>query len=306
MAEQHFQPIQQSQAVGEEAAEDVEHEIAQIVQQPLLNNTTQPLTVSQPFVPAASELSLPVVRQEQDPPQGVPIVEARQEAVIRPTKKQRRRYDNNYKAGVLEHLKNSGLKLPAIAKEYGIAENTLREWTKVSTVQAIENARLKRGGSLKANMYDPMYRLTDSLMTFFSANEKQPPGSRVPTTTKLIVSKALEARKKLLELDSIQPFLTTKEKKALEAFTGSDSWAKKFAKRHNLKMSGTRIRELGEGEIKNFSSKIHDMGQRLKVAGPPFDEIAHLLFRAEEKLEEARNRGHTASLWKKNYAEREM
>lgn len=79
-------------------------------------------------------------------------------------------------------------------------------------------------------------------MAFFAANEKQPPGVRQPTTTKLIVAKGLEARKKLLELHEIQPFLDPKERKALENFTGSDSWAKKFAKRHNLKMSGARVR----------------------------------------------------------------
>jgi hypothetical protein len=113
----------------------------------------------------------------------------------------------------------------------------------VSVVQSIENARHNHGGTLKANMHaNPMHRLAESLMACFAANEKQPPGIRQPTTTKLIVAKGLEARKKLLELHEIQPFLDPKEKKALENFTGSDSWAKKFAKRHNLKMSGARVR----------------------------------------------------------------
>ena len=69
-----------------------------------------------------------------------------------PAKKQRRRYDNNFKACVLEHLKVSNAKLSVVAKQYGIPENTLREWTKVSVVQSIEAARLKSNGTLKANV----------------------------------------------------------------------------------------------------------------------------------------------------------
>lgn len=69
-----------------------------------------------------------------------------------PAKKQRRRYDNNFKACVLDHLKGSNAKLSVVAKQYGIPENTLREWTKVSVVQSIEAARLKSNGTLKANV----------------------------------------------------------------------------------------------------------------------------------------------------------
>ncbi len=170
------------------------------------------------------------------------------------SKKQRRRYDNNFKAEVLEHLKMPGAKLPQIAKNFGIPENTLREWTKVSVVQSIEEARTKHGGGLKANMFDPMHRLTESLMVFFDRNDRQPPHLKQPVTTKLVVAKGLEARNNLLELNEIQPFLDPKEKKALESFTGSDSWAKKFAKRHDLKMTGARVKELGDDDVRNFRS----------------------------------------------------
>jgi hypothetical protein len=50
------------------------------------------------------------------------------------SKKPRRRYDNNFKAEVLEHLQTPGAKLPAIAKQFNIPDNTLREWTKVRIV----------------------------------------------------------------------------------------------------------------------------------------------------------------------------
>eukprot|EP00980_Cylindrotheca_fusiformis_P001714 scaffold388_cov114-Cylindrotheca_fusiformis.AAC.23 len=199
--------------------------------------------------------------------------------------KKRRRYNNNFKATVLDHLKTSGAKLPAVAKHFDIPENTLREWTKVTVVQSIESARLNHGGTLKANMQvNPMHRLAESLMVFFNSNEKQPPGLRQPTTTKLIVSKGLEARKKLLELHEIQPFLDDKEKKALENFTGSDSWAKKFARRHNLKMSGARVKELAENDAKAYYDQIRQIAQRMKQAGPGYEDVATLLFQAGDKL----------------------
>lgn len=139
-----------------------------------------------------------------------------------------------------------------MAKNFGIPENTIREWTKVSVVQSIESARQKHGGGLKANIYDPMHRLTESLLVFFDRNDRQPPHLKQPVTTKLVVAKGLEARNNLLELNEIQPFLDPKEKRNLEQFTGSDSWAKKFAKRHNLKMTGARVKELEDEEVRNF------------------------------------------------------
>ena len=168
------------------------------------------------------------------------------------SKKQRRRYDNNFKAEILEHLKIPGTKLPQVAKNFGIPENTLREWTKVAVVQSIEAARAKHGGGLKANIFDPMHRLTESLMVFFDRNDRQPQHLKQPVTTKLVVAKGLEARNNLLELNEIQPFLDSKEKRALEQFTGSDSWAKKFAKRHDLKMTGARVKELEDEDVRNF------------------------------------------------------
>ena len=101
----------------------------------------------------------------------------------------RRRYDNNFKAEVLDHLKGPHTKLSDVARRYGIPENTLREWTKADVVKAIENARSKNSGQLKANMYDPMKRLTETLMVFFDHNRRQPEHLRQSITTKLIVAK---------------------------------------------------------------------------------------------------------------------
>ena len=101
-------------------------------------------------------------------------------------------------------------------------------------------------------MFDPMHRLTESLLVFFDRNERQPPHLKQPVTTKLVVAKGMEARNNLLELNEIQPFLEPKEKRALQIFSGSDSWAKKFARRHDLKMTGTRVKDLGDDDVRNF------------------------------------------------------
>ncbi|KAG7360142.1 hypothetical protein IV203_035241 [Nitzschia inconspicua] len=203
------------------------------------------------------------------------------------SKKPRRRYDNDFKSEVLQHLKIPGVKLPTVAKKFKIPENTLREWTKVSAVRAIEVARATNSGQLKANMYDPMHRLASSLKIFFEDNERRPQHLRQPVTTKIIVAKGLEAKQNLLELDRVQPMLDPKERRALEHFTGSDSWAKKFAKRHQLKLTGSRIKELSEEEIRGYHSSLIQMAARIKQAGPRFEEAANLIRQAGEKLQRA-------------------
>ena len=109
--------------------------------------------------------------------------------IVRAKKPRRRRYDNNFKAEVLNHLKGPHTKLSDVARRYGIPENTLREWTKLDVVRAIQTARSKNSGQLKANMYDPMKRLTETLMVFFEHNRRQPDQFRQSITTKLIVAK---------------------------------------------------------------------------------------------------------------------
>jgi hypothetical protein len=67
-------------------------------------------------VTAASELSLPTPH-EQGAGIDVPLAQLphpilpQPEDVARPAKKSRRRYNNDFKAGVLNHLKISGLKV---------------------------------------------------------------------------------------------------------------------------------------------------------------------------------------------------
>jgi hypothetical protein len=103
-----------------------------------------------------------------------------------------------------------------------------------------------------------------------------------------ILKKGLEAKTNLLELHRVQPILDPKEIKAFENFTGSDSWAKKFARRHQLKMTGTRIKELSEEELKEFHSSLTTMAARIKQAGPRFEDVANTLRQAGEKLLRAR------------------
>ena len=142
-------------------------------------------------------------------------------------------------------------------------------------------------------MFDPMHRLAESVLHFFAENEKQPAGVKQAVTTKLIVAKGMEARKRLLELHEVSAFLEPREKKALEIFTGSDSWAKKFSKRHNLKLSGARAKDLREGNVRAYSEQINQMVARFKQAGSAYKEVALLLAQAGEKLETVGNIRHT-------------
>ena len=88
----------------------------------------------------------------------------------------------------------------------------------------------------------------------------------------------------MLQRHSTQPFLHDKEQKALESFTGSDSWAKKFAKRRDLKLTGARIKELSETDINRFHQTLKEMSNRVKQAGPSYEDAATLMRQAAEQL----------------------
>jgi len=136
----------------------------------------------------------------------------------------------------------------------------------------------------QANVYDPMRRLTETLISFFEHNKRQPKYLRQSITTKLVVAKGIEARNKLLKRHETHPYLDPKEKKALETFTGSDSWAKKFARRCDLKMTGARVKELSEEEINEYHKSLKKMDTRVRQAGICYEEVANLLRQSAEKL----------------------
>ena len=98
------------------------------------------------------------------------------------------------------------------------------------------------------------------------------------------MTQGLEARNTLLQRHANHPFLDPKEIKALENFSGSDSWAKKFAKRRNLKMTGARIKELSEEDVNQYHQSLKQMSNRIKQAGPGYEDAAMLIRQAAEKL----------------------
>ena len=66
------------------------------------------------------------------------------------------------------------------------------------------------------------------------------------------------------------------------------SWAKKFAKRHDLKMTGARVKELGDEDVRTYSVQLRQMASRVKQAGPAYEEVSTMLRQAAEKLVAAR------------------
>ena len=99
-----------------------------------------------------------------------------------------------------------------------------------------------------------------------------------------IETQGLEAKVNLLGRHGTYPFLDEKEKQALESFSSSDSWAKKFAKRRDLKMTGARVKELSEEDVNEYHQSLKQMATRVKQAGPGYEEVAMLIRQAAEKL----------------------
>ncbi|VEU33361.1 unnamed protein product [Pseudo-nitzschia multistriata] len=202
--------------------------------------------------------------------------------------RRRRRYNNDFKAEVLGHLGETRGTVSGAARRYGLPENTVREWTRSGVAGAIDRARAAttEGGGLKANVRkDPMRKLKEELVGFFEYNKGLPEEHRQRVSTKLVAAKGLEVRNNLLRIHETNPlFLDEKELKALEAFRGSDSWAKKFAKRQNLRMTGARVRGLSEEDVAGYHRSLKQISVRVGQAGPGFEEAAALIQRAAEKL----------------------
>ena len=53
-------------------------------------------------------------------------------------------------------------------------------------------------------------------------------------------------------------------------------------------MTGARVKDLEEEDVRRFSTELRHMASRVKQAGPGYEEVASLLRQAGEKLVAAR------------------
>lgn len=157
------------------------------------------------------------------------------EAETRPKKKRRQRYSNETKIQVilaLETRPNGSLN--DVAKEFKVAAGTVRGWREEADKiqkQAIENRRV----GAKANpSRDPLRKIWEAILNLFEKNSRLPPPQRLEVNVAVVRTIGKQARDVLLEAHAKKPFLSPSEVTNMEKFKASETWARKWARDHQV------------------------------------------------------------------------
>ena len=152
-----------------------------------------------------------------------------------PKKKRRQRYSNETKIQVILALETRpNASLNDVSKEFNVAPGTVRGWREEADKiqkQAMENRRV----GAKANpSRDPLRRVWDAILSLFEKNSRLPQQQRLEVNVAVVRTIGKQARDILLEAHPKQPFLNSVEKLNMEKFKASETWARKWARDHQV------------------------------------------------------------------------
>jgi transposase-like protein len=152
-----------------------------------------------------------------------------------PTKKTRQRYSNETKIQVILALETrKGRSLNDIAKEFNVAAGTVRGWRDEADKiqkQAMEN---RRAGAKANPSRDPLKRIWGAILVLFEKNSQLPQSQRLEVNVAVVRTIGTQARDTLLAAHRNSPFLTPTEVASMEKFKASETWARKWAKDHQI------------------------------------------------------------------------
>jgi len=152
-------------------------------------------------------------------------------------KRKRQRYSNETKIQVILALETRpDSSLIDIAKEFGIAAGTIRGWREESDKiqkQATEN---RRAGAKANPSKDPLKRIWDAILRLFELNYRLPATHHKLEFNVAVVKKmGLAARNLLLEEYKVNSnLLSQTEYCSIERFKASETWARKWARDHQV------------------------------------------------------------------------
>lgn len=152
-----------------------------------------------------------------------------------PKKKRRQRYSNETKIQVILALETRpNASLNDVAKEFNVAPGTVRGWREEADKiqkQAMENRRV----GAKANpSRDPLRRVWDAILSLFEKNSRLPQQQRLEVNVAVVRTIGKQARDVLLEAHEKKPFLTPTELQNIDKFKASETWARKWARDHQV------------------------------------------------------------------------
>lgn len=152
-----------------------------------------------------------------------------------PQKRRRQRYSNETKIQVILALESrQGRSLNDIAREYNVASGTVRGWR--DEADKIQKAAMEsRRVGAKANpSRDPLKRIWNAILGLFEKNSLLPDSQQLEVNVAVVRTIGTQARDSLLAAHTRHPFLTETEVQAMEKFKGSETWARKWAKDHQV------------------------------------------------------------------------
>jgi transposase-like protein len=155
----------------------------------------------------------------------------------RKTKQRRQRYSNETKIQVILALESRpDASLNDVAKEFGVAPGTVRGWREEADKiqkQATEN---RRSGAKANPSRDPLKRIWDSILRLFELNSRLPTDQRLDVNVAVVRAIGKQARDDLLAANerSGHTLLSETEKSSMEKFKSSETWARKWARDHEV------------------------------------------------------------------------
>mmetsp|Transcript_21061 Transcript_21061/g.32148 ORF Transcript_21061/g.32148 Transcript_21061/m.32148 type:complete len:964 (+) Transcript_21061:75-2966(+) len=182
-----------------------------------------------------------------------------------PKKKRRQRYSNETKIQVILALETRpNVSLNEVAKEFNVAAGTVRGWREEADKiqkQAMENRRV----GAKANpSRDPLRRIWDAILSLFERNSRLPVAQRLEVNVAVVRTIGKQARDILLEEHEKRPFLNPTELTNMEKFKASETWARKWARDHQVISSKAE----SASEVEAASSRLTEL-QKIVGEYPP-------------------------------------
>lgn len=187
------------------------------------------------------------------------------------SKKRRQRYSNETKIQVILALETRpNARLNEVAKEFGVASGTVRGWREEADKiqkQAMENRRV----GAKANpSKDPLKRIWDAILTLFELNSRLPPHQRLDVNVAVVRTIGMQARDVLLEEygrrggdgggGGAKMLLTPTELGNMDKFKASETWARKWARDHQV-ISSKPVANPAEAAQDRFAELQHIVAQ---------------------------------------------
>jgi hypothetical protein len=124
--------------------------------------------------------------------------------------------------------------LTQIAKQFGVPPGTVRGWREeADKIHKAANEHRRAGA--KANpSKDPLQRIWNAILDLFEKNSRLPVGERLQVNVEVVRTIGRQARDSLLKANERLLFLGKTEQAAMEKFKASETWARKWARDHNV------------------------------------------------------------------------